>query len=103
MTAPKSVTMLVTYTPKPGSESELLRLVKKHWPTLRQLGLVTSTPGRVWRGTDKRSGRASFVEIFDWADDSASETAHQTPEVMAIWETMGPLLEGMTLTRLESA
>jgi hypothetical protein len=96
-----SVTMLVTYVPKPGKDEDLLRLVRQHWPTLRRLDLVTATPGRVWRGTDKRSGRSSYIEMFEWKEETSSDTAHQTPEVMAVWESMGPILEDMNLTRLE--
>jgi quinol monooxygenase YgiN len=95
------VPVLVRYTPKAGSEERLLHLVRQHWPTLRRLGLVTSSPTQVFRGEDKRTGRISILEIFEWRDDTSSETAHQTPEVMAVWEPMGPLLESMELTRLE--
>ncbi len=101
MRTPTPVPMLVRYTPKPGSEERLLHLVRQHWPTLRRLGLVTSSPTQLFRGKDKRTGHLSILEIFEWADDTASETAHQTPEVMAVWEPMGPLLESMELTRLE--
>jgi hypothetical protein len=93
--------MLVRYTPKAGSEERLLDLVRRHWPTLRHLGLVTSSPTQLFRGKDKRTGRVSIFEIFEWADETSSDTAHQTPEVMAVWEPMGPLLESMELIRLE--
>jgi hypothetical protein len=39
--------------------------------------------------------------MFEWVDERASDVAHELPEVMAVWETMGPLLAGMNLTRLE--
>src|SRR5262252_6032939 len=78
------VTMLVSYYPKEGKSEELLALLAKHWPTLRRLGLASETPPQFWRG-----------------DDKASEVAHQTPEVMAVWETMGPILENLQLTRVE--
>ena len=95
------VLTLVKYQPKPGSEARLLELVRQHWPTLRKLELATATPPQVYRSVDKRSGRPSIIEMFEWADETSSETAHQTPEVMAVWETMGPLLEGMELHKLE--
>lgn len=95
------VSMLVTYHPKPGSENALLELVKKHWGVLHGLGLATATPAKTWRGRDKRTGAEFFVEMFEWVDERASDVAHELPEVMAVWETMGPLLAGMNLTRLE--
>ena len=97
----KPVLTHVTYRPKQGKEGELLALVQKHWPVLQGLGLVTEEPPQVYRATDKRSGQVYFIEIFSWRDAKAPETAHQTPEVMAVWETMGPVLEGLELTALE--
>jgi hypothetical protein len=95
------VTMLVSYYPKEGKEKELLSLLEKHWPALDQIGLVTKTPPSIWRAKDKRSNQTFFVEMFQWKDDEASTIAHQTPEVMAIWEPMGPLLENLQLTQIE--
>ena len=91
----------VTYRPKKGKEEELFSLVKKHWPILKEIGLATNDPAKVYRATDKRSGQVYFIEIFSWRDEKASEVAHQTPEVMAVWETMGPVLEGLELAKLE--
>ena len=91
----------VTYRPKAGKENELRTLVQKHWPALNELGLVTKDPAKVYRATDKRSGKVYFIEIFSWRDQKAPEIAHQTPEVMAVWETMGPVMEGMELAALE--
>ena len=91
----------VTYRPRKGKENELRELVQKHWPTLNDLGLVTKDPAKVYQATDKRSGQVYFIEIFSWRDQKAPEIAHQTPEVMAVWETMGPVMEGMELAALE--
>ncbi len=94
------VTMLVTYSPKKGKEKEFLSLLKKHWPALRHAGLVSPEPARVWRAVDKRTARVYFVETFQWKSVRASDIAHRTPSVMAIWEPMGPLLESMQLARI---
>ncbi|HXD33917.1 MAG TPA: hypothetical protein VN643_22550 [Pyrinomonadaceae bacterium] len=91
----------VTYRPKKGKEEELFTLVKKHWPMLKGIGLVTNDPAKVYRATDKRSGAVYFIEIFSWRDEKAPDIAHQTPEVMSVWETMGPVLEGLELAALE--
>lgn len=95
------VTMLVTYRPKPGHEDALLALVKKHWPELRRIGLASEEPAKVWRTRD-RQGKTAFVELFQWKDGKASEVAHQTPEVMAIWEPMGNVMEGMEIAEAEA-
>jgi hypothetical protein len=93
--------MLVSYYPKAGKDEEFLALLGKHWPTLDRIGLVSKMPPQLWRATDKRTNQNFYIEMFQWRDAEASEIAHQTPEVMSIWEPMGPLLETMQLTRVE--
>ena len=97
----KPVLTHVTYRPKKGKEEELFALVKRHWPVLAEIGLSTKDPAKVYRATDKQSGDVYFIEIFSWRDEQASTIAHQTPEVMAVWETMGPVLENLELAKLE--
>jgi len=36
-----------------------------------------------------------FAEQFSWIDANSPEVAHKTPEVMAVWEPMGALCDGM--------
>lgn len=86
--------MQCVYRPKPGHEEALFALVKRHWPTLRDAGLTTDTPALLYRATEKRGGRTFFLEIFSWKDERSSGIAHQLPEVMAIWEPMGPMIDG---------
>ena len=99
--SPGPVTMLVSYYPKAGKEDQLRALVERHWPALEGLGLVTTMKAQIWRATDIRTGERYFVELFQWKDGSASEVAHQSPEVMAIWEPMGPILEKLQLAQVE--
>lgn len=97
------VTRLVMYRPKPGSLAALEAIVRQHGPVLRRTGLITDEPVRVYRGSDIRQpgGEGFLVEQFVWRDGAAANLAHQTPEVMAVWETMGPHLADMTLITLE--
>jgi hypothetical protein len=97
----KPVTMLVSYYPKSGREAELQALVEQHYPTLSSLGLVTDQRAQVWKAFAKDSGRPHFVELFQWKTEQSSDVAHQTPELMAIWETMGPILERLDLVELQ--
>jgi hypothetical protein len=99
MTGP--VLTLVGYHPKKGKEAEVQALVERHWPTLSKVGLVTKEPAKLWKATDKRTGEVHFVEIFSWKDEAASGIAHQTPEVMAVWEPMGAVLADLRLAALE--
>jgi hypothetical protein len=97
------VDRLVIYRPKAGKLVALEALVAQHGSVLRKVGLITDSPVQVHRGTDLRKPEAGpfLVERFQWRDGSAANLAHQTPEVMAVWETMGPHLEDMTLITLE--
>jgi hypothetical protein len=99
--ATKSVLNLVTYVPKPGKEEELRELVEKHWPALDAVGLASPMKPTIWRAYDIREHRTYFVELFAWKDETSSDIAHQTPEVMAIWEPMGPILEKLTIAKVE--
>ncbi len=97
------VNRLVIYRPKQGKESGLEAILRKHGPTLRDTGLLTNEPVRLWRVTDlgKDGSPSYFMETFQWRDEKAADTTHQIPEVMAVWETMGAYIEEMTLTTLE--
>ena len=93
---------IVTYTPKKGKEAELLALVKRHEPALRKVGFVTNEPFRIWKAFDVRKEQQCFIEFFEWRDGKASDLAHQTPEIMAVWEPMTPLLEDLTICEVEA-
>lgn len=94
-------TNIVTYIPKPGCEAQLLDLLRKHEPALRSIGLVTPEPFRLWKAHDIRKQRSLFIEQFVWVDGNASDVAHQSPEVMAVWEPMGPVMEELTICEAE--
>ena len=100
MDSSKPVRMLCTYRVKDGKEGDFLALLEKHWPTLRGAGLATDDPAQVLRATDK-SGRTVFIEMFSWKDAGAPNVAHQTPEVMAVWEPMGALADEMNFWPVE--
>lgn len=85
-------TVICTYRVRPGNEDDFRRLLGRHWPALRQLGLVTESPPQQFRGTEA-DGQLFFVEIFDWANEEAVAVAHEHPQVMAIWEPMDTLTE----------
>jgi hypothetical protein len=95
---------LVIYRPKPGSLAALEAIVAQHGPVLRKIGLITDAPVQLYRGSDLRKPDDGpfLVEQFVWRDGQAANVAHQTPEVMAVWETMGPHLADMTLITLDA-
>lgn len=84
-------TCIATYRVKAGHEQAFIDLLNRHYPALRSLGLVTDTPPTVYRGMEE--GGPVFYEIFSWKNEDAPGVAHESPEVMAIWEPMGQLVE----------
>ena len=92
----------VTYRPKKGKEQELLAIVRKHGPALQSTGLIVGPAPVVYRARNVRTGDVAFVETFSWRDEQASGLAHQTPEVMAVWEPMTPLLEHLEINVIEA-
>jgi hypothetical protein len=84
--------VICTYRVKAGQEAAFEKLLERHWPTLRGLGLVTNEAPQHFRGFEE-SGEPFFVEIFTWASGDAAEKAHEHPDVMAVWEAMGALTE----------
>ena len=104
----KPVHRLVIYRPKAGHRDQLLAILRQHGPTLAKTGLLApDSQVQLFEGTDLHRGPGEatapyFIEIFYWRDGTASDKAHQMPEVMSVWETMGPHMAGMTLTELAS-
>ncbi len=88
----RSETVICLYRVTRGQEDEFLRLLERHWPTLRTLGLATDDPPQHYRGAEQ-SGEPLFVEIFQWTSADAAGVAHEHPEVMAIWEPKDKLTE----------
>jgi hypothetical protein len=86
----KSVNALCTYQVRTGAEADFEKLLRNHWPTLHDLELVTDRQPLMFRGRNE-DGSTFFVEILEWRDQSCVDSAHELPEVAAIWERMGPL------------
>ena len=96
---------LCIYRPKQGHFDQLKAILLGHGPALTKSGLTTGEPVQLWVATDLRrhgSPEPYFVESFHWRDEKAPDLAHQLPEIMSVWETMGPHLADMRLTTLES-
>jgi hypothetical protein len=71
------------------AEAAFRELLAQHWPTLHELGFVTSEPSVIYRQLD---APPTFVEIFTWAE-GGYEQARDHPAVLDIWVPMDPLLE----------
>jgi hypothetical protein len=86
------LTSMCIYRVKPGCEAAFRVLLSKHWPTLRRVGLAADEPSTIYAGSEGE-GAPLFVELLHWRDPDGPNTAHQVPDVMAVWEPMGRLCE----------
>jgi hypothetical protein len=89
---PDLTTAICLYRVAPGNETQFTDLLRRHWPTLHALGLVTDERPQHFRGAE-RDGGPLFVEIFTWKTTQSPRLAHEHPDVMAIWEPMDKLTE----------
>jgi hypothetical protein len=86
-------TVICHYRVQDGKGGEFTELLRRHWPTLRELELATGTPSRCYIGVDQSGDGVLMIEIFEWADGAAAGRAHAHPAVSEIWERMATLCE----------
>ncbi len=98
--------VICQYTAEPGHEDALEALLVEHGAILTSLGLKTDAPTQLPRGlgTDPEShgARGKYVEIFSWASEDSMRLAHESPEVMRIWEGIGAATSFMDFPSYES-
>jgi len=89
--------VIVAYRPKPGQDAALLDLIRDHVPFLRRLGLATGRPPLAMRGQN-----GVIVEVFEWAPGAVA-SAHETPEVLALWQQYAAVCDYVPLHQLPEA
>lgn len=89
--------VIVAYRPKPGKVGELLALSRAHVPILRELGLATDRTPIIAQAAD-----GTVVEIFEWKD-GAIATAHEVPEVQAMWGRYAEVCDYIPMADLPEA
>ena len=73
----------------------MLDIVRRHVPTLRQLGLATERAATLLRAAD-----GSLIEVFEWASPAAINAAHEHPVVQAMWAEFDAACEHVKLAAL---
>jgi len=91
--------VIAVYRPKDGRGGELLDLIRRHVPTLREERLATDRPVLLLR----HPGDGSVLEIFEWVGPHSADAAHKNPRVQSIWDAMGRLADFGTLAALPGA
>jgi len=72
---------IAAFRAKAGREQDLIRVIDDRLPLLRSLGLATDRPEIRCRSQD-----GVIITISEWASREAIDQAHETPEVLALWE-----------------
>ncbi|MCH8252214.1 MAG: hypothetical protein IID36_07155 [Planctomycetes bacterium] len=72
---------IAAFKPKPGMEEELLRVIADRLPLLRRLGFATDREAMLMKSKD-----GVVIQISEWVDNEAIRRAHETPEVLTLWE-----------------
>ena len=91
MARAKPQIVVCTYRVKRGREAAFRRLLGRHWPTLRRLGLVEAAPRLMLRGLAPER-RSDIIEVFAWKPQGFAN-ARRHPAVLALWEPMEKLCE----------
>lgn len=86
------------YVPKDGKAAELMAIVERHVPTLKEFGLITNRDNYVARASD-----GTIIEVFEWVSEDAKDAAHEHPAIAEIWEQMTPLCEFGHMQNLKEA
>jgi len=89
--------VIVGYRPKPGCDAALLDLVRTHVAELRALGLATDRPTLAMKAQD-----GTIVEVFEW-HTGAIATAHENPQVLAMWGRYAQVCDYVPLRDLPEA
>ncbi|MEP9359128.1 hypothetical protein [Sphingomonas sp. KR3-1] len=89
--------VIVAYRPKPGKAAALETLARDHVPFLRRLGLATDRPALIMRGKD-----GTIIEAFEWKEGAVA-TAHENPEILAMWEEYAAVCDYVPLSELPEA
>lgn len=94
----KGVIVIVAYRPKPGKETDLLKLVRNRVPTLKKENLVTDRLPTIMRALD-----GTIIEVSEWRSKEAIEAAHKNPNVLAMWNEFFAVCDCVPLNTLPEA
>jgi len=92
------VIVIVAYRPKPGTEKELIALVRSRVPTLRKEQLVTDRAPIIMRARD-----GTIIEVSEWKSQEAIDAAHKNPNVLAMWDKFFAICDCVPLQTLAEA
>ncbi len=87
---PKPETVVITFHAKSDAETELARVIEKHWTVARDVKLVLDSPHLTLRRIEE-GNKVCFTEILTWRDAAIRDKA--PPAIQAIRAEMNQLVE----------
>ena len=88
--------VLAAFKPKPGKQEELMRVIADRLPLLRRLGLATDR-----ENITMRASNGTIIDVSEWRDEAAIKLAHNTPEVLNLWQRFEACSEYVKLESLD--
>lgn len=86
---------VAAFRARPGREDELMRVMDERLPLLRRLKLATERTPILMRSQD-----GVIIQVSEWTSREAIDRAHQTPEVLALWDRIFDCCEHVKLESL---
>jgi hypothetical protein len=93
---PKAETVMVTCVAKPGFETELGGILKRHWDAVKALYLIADSPHMTLKRIE--GGKTTYFEIFTWKDRSIPD--HAPAPIQAIWSEMNRYSEKLEIAEV---
>jgi hypothetical protein len=89
---------LAMYKPTEGNAEKLKEILKDHIPTLRKYELIADGTAYMVQSAD-----GTIIEVFEWINNEAKNTAHEHPAIRTIWGKMEGICEFPGLQDLPEA
>ncbi|MEE9392014.1 MAG: hypothetical protein V3W41_05880 [Planctomycetota bacterium] len=89
---------IALYRPHEGQDESLRTLIAEHLPALRKEGLVTDRAAFLLQAKD-----GTYLEIFEWIDETAAQRAHESASIGRIWGAMAEVADMTTLADIEES
>ena len=86
---------IAAFKAKPGKGQELLQVIGDRLPLLRRLRLATDRDEVLMRSRD-----GVVIQISEWAGEDEIRKAHETAEVLALWQRFEACSEYVKLETL---
>jgi hypothetical protein len=90
--------VIVACRPKPGQQSALESLIRRHHARLLAQGLVTDRAPTLMRAAD-----GTILEVFEWISAAAIAAAHRHDAVQQIWNEYSAVCDYVPLAQLPEA